>query len=364
MSDNPQWRELPVLRELNSQWLTSRAGKPADSFRRPFGRDWETLLADANLISAESRNEANRDARMLASTGLLAIKTVKHRPEFIQRVAIPLEAESRLRDLFPEFHPNQDDKFDPASIAWEPEMDFMRTARIAVNSEDLLKLNSFFKKRSDNRLIVPIKERSIQIFDDEKRLDYLLGSALFREGRLNLELLGCEIVGQPFGWKRGPTDTGKILVVENAATWHSYSRWNSEKELFSAVVYGCGNCFLENVRHLADVLAEFPQKQRAFYFGDLDYQGLRIPIEASKRALKIGLPRVEPDLWSYENLLRVGKKQEVEYDLADTPSVIEYAWLSHLAEPAHAILESGHRIAQEHIGLEFLSRCQNDWLAR
>jgi hypothetical protein len=364
MSDNPKWRELPILRELHSQWLASRGDKLADSFQRPFGRDWETLLADANLISAESRNEANRDARMLANASLLTIKTVKHRPEFIQRVAIPLEAANRLRELFPECYPEPNDKFDPTAIAWEPEMGFMREARVSVNSGDLLKLNSFFKNRSAKRLIAPIKERSIQIFDDEKRLDYLLGSALFREGRLSLEMLACEIVGQPFGWKRGPIDTGKILVVENAATWHSYSRWNSERRLFSAVVYGCGNCFLENVRHLADILAEFPSPQRVFYFGDLDYQGLRIPTEASKRATKIGLPQIEPDLWSYTHLLKFGKQQEVEYDPPETSFVLEYQWLAELAEPVRAILESGNRLAQEHIGLEFLSAFHDEPIYR
>ncbi|HVU09238.1 MAG TPA: Wadjet anti-phage system protein JetD domain-containing protein [Verrucomicrobiae bacterium] len=210
-------------------------------------------------------------------------------------------------------------------------------------------------------MIAPIKERSLQIFGDEKRLDYLLDSALFREGRLSLELLACEIVGQPFGWKRGPVDTGKILVVENAATWHSYARWNSEKHLFTGVVYGCGNCFLENIRHLADILAEFSSPQRIFYFGDLDYQGLRIPIEASKRAIKIGLPSVEPDLWSYGHLLKVGQPQEVEYDSPEASAVVGYEWLAHLAKPARALLEAGNRLAQEHIGLEFLSDCHDDW---
>jgi hypothetical protein len=363
MSDNPKWRELPILRELHKQWLANRGDSQDGSFQRPYSRDWETLLFDADLFSAESRNEAKRDARMLANAGLLTIKTVRHRPEFIQRIVIPLEAQSRLRALFPECYPNQDGKFDPAAIEWEPEMGFMREARVSVNSDDLVKLNSYFQNRTARRLMVPIKERSLQIFGDEKRLDYLLDSVLFREGRLSLDMLACEIVGQPFGWKRGPIDTGKILVVENAATWHSYARWNSEKQLFSSVIYGCGNCFLENIRHLADILAEFPSPQRIFYFGDLDYQGLRIPIEASKRAIKIDLPIIEPDLWSYGHLLKIGKPQEVEYDLPETPALGRYEWLAHLAEPAHAILNSGNRLAQEHIGFEFLNGCPGKWSA-
>jgi hypothetical protein len=355
MTDNPKWRELPILRELHNQWLVNRGYALADGFRRPFSRDWETLLADAKLISAESRSEASHDARMLAAVGLLAIKTARHRPEYIQRISIPLEVEGRLRNLFPEFNTTPNEKFDPTTVAWEPEMKFVVEARAMVNSEELLRLNAFFKDREQQRPVVPIKERSLQIFGDEKRLDLLLGSALFRSDRLSLDLLKCEIVGEPFGWKRGPTDTGKILVVENAATWHSYSRWNGEVKQFSAIVYGCGNCFAESIHNLPDILAEFSSPQRILYFGDLDPQGLRIPVQASANAIQIGLPRVEPDLWSYGHLLTIGQGKEVLCDATEPASQAEFEWLSHLAESAGAILNVGKRLAQENVGWEFLS---------
>ena len=354
MNDDPKWRELPVLRELHKQWFANRNETPSEGYQLPFSRDWEKLLADARLVLAEQRAEAMHDVRILATTGLLRIKTVRHRPEHIQRVSIPLEAEPRLRNLFPEFNSSGNDKFDPTTIPWEAETKFLVEARVMVNSEDLLRLNSFFKDRNSQRQIIPIKERSLQIFGDEKRLDLLLGSAIFRPDRLSLDLLKCEIVGEPFGWKRGAIDTGKILVVENAATWHSYSRWNAQTKQFSAVVYGCGNRFAESVRYLADILAEFPSPQRVLYFGDLDLQGLRIPIEASKKSVRLGLPSIEPHLWSYANLLKIGQDKEVTVEVVEPASEIEYAWLSDLAEPVRKILESSKRLAQEHVGWEFL----------
>ena len=139
MIDDPKWHDLPILRELHNQWLANRGNTPADGFQRPFSRDWETLLADAELVSADSRNEANRDVRMLSAAGLLTVKTVRHRPEYIQRVAIPLEAEDRLRNVFPEFYPNPDDKFDPTTVSWEPEMKFVTEARVTVNRIALAK---------------------------------------------------------------------------------------------------------------------------------------------------------------------------------------------------------------------------------
>lgn len=354
MNDDLKWRELPVLRELHNQWLANRRETPPEGFQRPFSRDWEKLLADAKLLSAEQRSEAMRDVRKLEPTGLLQIKTVRHRPEHIQRIAIPLESEPRLRILFPEFHSSLSDKFDPTTIPWEAEMKFIVEARVMVIPEDLLRLNTFFKDQNRQRPVVPIKERSLQIFGDEKRLDLLLGSTLFRPDRLSLELLKCEIIGEPLGWKRGPIDAGKVLVVENAATWHSYSRWNSQTRQFSAIVYGCGNRFAESIRYLADILAEFSLPQRVLYFGDLDPQGLRIPTEASQKSVRLGLPRVEPDLWSYTNLLKLGHGKEVPFETTEPASATEFEWLSHLAEPVHKILESGKRLAQEHVGWEFL----------
>ena len=360
MTDDPKWRDLPILRELHRQWLANRGYLPTDGFQRPFSRNWEKLLADAELVSAELRIEADRDTRMLAHVGLLAIRSVRFRPEYIERVSIPLESEGRLRNLFPEFNAIQNGKFDPTAVSWEPEMRFVVEARAMVNPNDLLRLDSFFKDRAQQRLMVPIKERSLQIFGDEKRLDLLIGSALFRPGRLSLDLLKCEVVGEPLGWKRGPTDTGRILVIENAATWHSYAKWNAQRRIFSAVIYGCGNCFADGIRYLADILAEFSTPQRIFYFGDLDPQGLRIPIEASQKSVSLGLPTVEPDLWSYSNLLKAGRDREVEFEASEPATEIEFEWLSQLAEPARKILESGKRLAQEHIGWEFLS-AQMSW---
>ena len=72
-------------------------------------------------------------------------------------------------------------------------------------------------------------------------------------------------------------------MIENAATWHSYCRWNVERALFSAVVYGDGNRFVNGIRYLKDLFAELGGLRRVLYFGDLDPQGLLIPQEASGR---------------------------------------------------------------------------------
>jgi hypothetical protein len=356
-ADDPAWRTFPVLREFFLQWRAARAKAPTDTFRQPFRRSWEALLEDADLISGEARREADRDARTLSSAGLLELKTVRYRPYQIERLLLPLAAESRLRALFADELPEADTpRFDPGAVDWEPELAFLPTARVSVARDDLLKLNAFFAARGIERLNVPIKERSIEIFGDEKRLDALRTTALFADGRLALEQLCCFVVAEPLGWLRGPRSEGPLIVIENASTWDSYSRWNSAHGSFSAVVYGGGNRFLDSVARLNDIFTEIGGPRRVLYFGDLDPQGLRIPQIASRRAQLQGLPAIESDSWSYARLLELGSVKAVPLVEADRLDAGEFVWLGDLAAQVQPLLNAGLRIAQEHLGGDYLSK--------
>jgi hypothetical protein len=338
--------QLPVACELFAQWQRAR-GSRMEAAVHPFSRGWEDLLDDAGLASAVDRNDAERDARSLATEGWLEIKSVRYKSHLIDRVVIPLAAETRWREirLIREFN-------------WEPALAFLRDARINVPFAELCQLNDFLKAGTNGQDIVPVKERSLQIFGDEKRLDAMLASALFRSERLDIRAhLRCEIVGEPLPWKRGPKAAADqpIIVIENAATWHSYCRWNEERRLFSAVVYGCGNRFIDGVRYFKDVFDELSGPRKLLYFGDLDPQGLAIPQIASARAQKLGSPPIEPHTWSYRQLLILGsgKGQPWEGDLLP-PKLCD--WLGELAEPARLIIAAGQRLPQEHLGWEFLQK--------
>ena len=356
-TDARRWRACPWLRALVFRWHEVRGYAAASEFQRPFSRGWEDLLETAGLTSAESRNEAFRDAQTLQAVCLIALKTVRYRPYQIERVIVPFTAETRLRELFSGELPDPPEpRFDFASVAWASELRFLTTDSVAVASTDLLKLNDFLLKQPKSQLIVPIKERSLEIFGDEKRLDALQSTSLFRNGRLNPEKdLRCEIIGEPLGWQRGPMEVAAqpIIVIENAATWQSYCRWNSERKLFSAVVYGCGNRFADGTRHLADIFTEIGGPRQIFYFGDLDPQGLLIPQEASTHTQAAGWPAVEPHLWSYRQLLTLSSGREQSWD-CEPPSSTLCDWLGEFAEPVRQLFAAGQRMAQEHVGWEFL----------
>ena len=125
---------------------------------------------------------------------------------------------------------------------------------------------------------------------------------------------------------------------------------------FSAVVYGCGNRFFENIPLLADVLKELQAPQRLFYFGDLDPQGLWIPAEASLRAQRLGMPRIRPDLWSYRHLLTLGAGRECGLESGETARSTALGWLEELEAEARRLFDTKKRLAQEHVGWEFLLR--------
>lgn len=245
-------------------------------------------------------------------------------------------------------------------IPWAPELRFLGNARPSVSLDCLQKLQEFFAKGGRDREPVPIKERSLQIFGDEKRLDALIrGSSLFAPGRLTLEQLRCFVVPEPLAWERGPTNGGPVLVIENAATWDSYCRWNRERGFFSAIVYGCGNQFMHSVGYLEEIFCAIGNRA-VRYFGDLDPSGLRIPRLASAKATGQGLPMVEPDLWSYCRLLELGsqKARPESGPLECEPEDIE--WLGTLAHRAADLFAGGCWLPQEHVGWELLRN--STWL--
>jgi hypothetical protein len=146
-----------------------------------------------------------------------------------------------------------------------------------------------------------------------------------------------------------------VLVVENASTWDSYCRWNEEHSLYSAVVYGGGNRFVDSAVRLPDVFADVGENPPVLYFGDLDPAGVRIPQTASRRIQRRGLSAIEPDLWSYTKLLELGSDKATPMPDAEDIQPGELQWLDRLADDVRNIFDRGLRIAQEHLGWTQLS---------
>jgi hypothetical protein len=239
-----------------------------------------------------------------------------------------------------------------AGVPWRPELSW--AAELSMDEHtlsDLRAINSFFRDGGSERPLVPLRERSLQLFGHEKRLEALMGGQLFLPGRLTLDQLRCEEVHPPFVFERigsGPD----VLIIENHHTFVSLCRTLPRDGNVGVVVYGAGAHFKGSVTFLADLQ---PPPRRAFYFGDLDVNGLDIPTHASAVATAAGLPEIEPATLLYTLLLEHGHPVPVENPPSRYRVRKVVAWFPEGLRPAAtAVLDDGQRLAQEWVGTELL----------
>jgi len=269
--------------------------------------------------------------------------TEPHMPRWIQLTSTPT----------PAARPS----FDPATFPWSPDLRFAAKLKNLPQLEILRRVHVFLASGGDSRCMVPIKERSVELFGDEKKLDTIRKSALFRAGMLSLPLLRCYQVAPPLVWERGPqTTAAPVLVVENHSAFDSFVRWNKQQSAWAAVCYGNGESFEASAPSLRDVVGQVHWDGTLLYFGDIDPKGLLIPVLASKLLAETGLPRVAPHIGCYHQLLKqaVGKNDLPKIGRLKMPS--EGAkWLGDdLAARVEEWFMQGIRIPQELVGYEQL----------
>ncbi len=236
-------------------------------------------------------------------------------------------------------------------VAWVPELGFWHL----LNPGQLAAakcINDFLLLRRGSLLRIPIKERSLQIFGDEKRLDGMkTGDTLF-QGRLSLATLGAFQVPQPLPYRQADAPGKPVLVVENHNSFWSFGEWNHDARKYAAVVYGSGEAFRLTGAALGQVLREV-DGVGARYLGDLDVKGVRIPAEFNA-APRSGSPPVQPASEQYAWLLANGLRRE-KSECRDGTLMQAKNWLgAELGGKVHAMWQEGRWIPQEALGLEQL----------
>jgi Uncharacterized protein conserved in bacteria C-term(DUF2220) len=236
--------------------------------------------------------------------------------------------------------------------AWVPKLGFAASERNPATLGALRAINDWLKRgRGLARPTVPVTERSLEIFGDEKRLDALRsGDALFG-GRLHLADLACARLPPFLTWHPGPPGRSVVLVVENAAAFASFRRFNEEARSWAAVVWGQGNAFRHNHAGLGDIYAA-TGADRALYFGDLDPKG----VEILAGVMRERYGDVLPHRALYTALARQRMtRREPTATLARDRSVADlHALLPQLAELVTALWRDGMVLPQEGYGLQAL----------
>ncbi|WP_081721798.1 Wadjet anti-phage system protein JetD domain-containing protein [Geminisphaera colitermitum] len=252
--------------------------------------------------------------------------------------------------------------FDHRTFPWTLPMSFIASFRNPPDATELLALNEFFRRPdAATRPLVPVKERSYEIFKNEKRLETLLDGQLGKPGRLTLDQLRCYIVPLVPVHLTFPEASGDVIIVENEATFDTIARWNRDHLQFRFVVYGRGKEAQKISHFLLHQIAH--PRIRYFYFGDIDRSGILIPWNLSRTLKNEGAATLSPAGACYRMLLRqgatnpplpdpdAGQTPVVEIGKADWKQALN--WLSpDLIAPVASLLATDQRIAQEATGWE------------
>lgn len=243
--------------------------------------------------------------------------------------------------------PKKVNDFDFAKVAWAPEMGFW-TSLSASELVNALKINEWIIRRRGRYMVVPLRERSLEIFGDEKYLDSRVRDGALFSGRLPLSVIGARRVEHPLAYRPADVEGLPVLLVENHHTFWSLGEWNESAKMYSAVVYGNGKTICASGLALAEVMRE-RGAVTAEYFGDLDPEGVDIPLLFNQRNAQ----QITPCIFLYERLLAIGRSREgvsatdFHYDRAKR-------WVPTLSGEIAALWGIGNWIPQEGLGLEHL----------
>lgn len=310
---------------------------------------WE-LLDEADPTSAGQASRRGKLAMVvaeLAAAGLVKLPSTRlmdrtAQPPLPQRVTLICRTPSAVSP-----------RKIARSVAWRPELAWAARAELTrAQLARLEQLNVWFRDARPT-CDVPMRERSLEIFGDEKVLDRLVRSALFGPGRLSLVQLHAYRSRPPLPAVHvgnGPV----LLVVENSDTFETTARHlNSNPSDIGYVAWGAGAAFEASVTSVG----RLPGITRIVYFGDIDADGLRFPASATMLAAELGLPPIEPAVSLYRLLFEHGHRAGGCQRIDAARAIALAGWLpANMRTAVVELLTSGGRLAQEAVGTELLAR--------
>lgn len=274
--------------------------------------------------------------RLPASKKLYDRSALPHLPKWIKR---PVETKAT--------------SFAADKHLWAPELVFLGSRTHLANHETWLQIDQWLKKTAlSRREQVPLRERSYEIFRDEKALDKLRTTKPFRNGLITLKNLACFAIYEPLPTEPGPPSAiGKpALIVENHTTHWTIANWNKSAGRYACVIYGGGNKVSAAAEWLIWKQNEFEYSEIR-YFGDIDIIGLEIPIGLRQRVTALSdIPvNLETDLYQLALWLEEGNELPQSKGKKTTKMDILSEFPGLIAVKMSEIFANGERIPQETI---------------
>ena len=300
------------------------------------------VMSAQSYASAAAAREALAAAlNTLKDSGRVRLPVGRHLWDYATRVPIP-----KWINVIRESTTSV--AFDHRNHAWHPALGFLSDQLVVQNVSDFLALDRWLRSIQADEPEVPVKERSWEIFGEEKKLEAMGATKWFGPGRLTLELLRCYIVPHVPVHRTYPDGAPVAVISENEAGFNSLCRLAAASNLFRAVILGNGLAVEKAVSFLSTLIGE--QKiAHCVYVGDIDAPGIAIPQRLDVALREAAGKSVDPWLPAYEHMLC-----GVACD--EQPALTDVTWLPrHLHPKAQALIGSGRRVAQESFGWKQMS---------
>jgi len=199
---------------------------------------------------------------------------------------------------------------------------YLNNHRAFINDkESILVINEYLNNPSNT--VLTINERSWELFKDEKFLKSPSkksnGEILLRNLGLKYEDLNCYYAYEPFIFFNKPEFYNKqereILIIENKDTFWSFHNllFDSSSSLdIDMLIYGEGNKINSSFQYSEKL--EISSKDKIWYFGDIDREGLNIFNRLKERYPNYKI-EIRTDMYEYllntvtENIPKAKKNQ-------------------------------------------------------
>ena len=228
----------------------------------------------------------------------------------------------------------------------------------------LQKLDRYLFYRSENEISISRKERSFEIFDEEKTLDDKTFCALLERIGITADTLAFydtpEYCFNDYIPDRKAQMT--LLICENKDIWFNIRRMmfeNNATNIFDAhidgVVYGCGNK-VSGMGALTTYTEFIGSEVKYLYWGDIDRAGLNIYLSAVRANPNIDIKLFVP---AYEEMLRLAQTRNIPDSDDERNRIEDYSQIFDLVDQNlrnlfEQSIQNNKRIPQEIITYAFL----------
>ena len=228
----------------------------------------------------------------------------------------------------------------------------------------LQKLDRYLFYRSENEISISRKERSFEIFDEEKTLDDKTFCSLLE--RIGITVGVLAFYDTPVYCFNDYIPDRKaqmtLLICENKDIWFNIRRMmfeNNATNIFDihidGVVYGCGNK-VSGMGALTTYTEFIGSEVKYLYWGDIDRAGLNIYLSAVRANPNIDIKLFVP---AYEEMLRLAQTRNIPDSDDERDRIEDYSQIFGLVDQNlrtifEQSIQNNKRIPQEIITYAFL----------